>query len=92
MLGAVGRFWSLSWNQPLRTIRSREDFVAFAEPGFAKAAMAFVVTPEGTGSRLVTETRVVGSPASHAPLPPLLVRHRLGKRRDPPKLAQGRSS
>jgi hypothetical protein len=33
VLGAVGRFWSLNRNTPLRTIRSREDFLAFAEPG-----------------------------------------------------------
>jgi hypothetical protein len=63
VLGAVGRFWSLSGNQPLRTIRSRDDFMAFAEPGFSKAAMAFVVKPEGTGSRVLTETRVVGTDA-----------------------------
>jgi hypothetical protein len=61
VFGAVGRFWSLSGNQPLRTIRSRDDFMAFAEPGFAKAAVAFLVKPEGTGSRIVTETRVVGT-------------------------------
>ena len=61
VLGAVGRFWSLSGNQPLRTIRSRDDFMAFAEPGFAKAAMAFLVKPEGRGSSIVTETRVIGT-------------------------------
>lgn len=60
-LGAVGRFWSPSGNQPLRTIRNRDDFVAFAEPGYAKAAMSFVVEPSGAGSRVVTETRIVGT-------------------------------
>ena len=61
VLGAVGRFWSLYRNAPLRTIRSREDFLAFGEPGFAKAAMGFLVEPEDAGSRVVTETRVVGT-------------------------------
>ena len=60
VLGAVGRFWSLSGNQPLRTIRNRDDFMAFAEPGFAKAAMAFLVKPEGTGSRIVTRLESSG--------------------------------
>lgn len=61
VLGAVGRFWSLYRNAPLRTIRSREDFLSFAEPGFSKAAMSFLVEPAGAGSRFVTETRVVGT-------------------------------
>ena len=61
VLGAVGRFWSFRGNAPLRTIRSREDFLAFGEPGFAKAAMSFLVEATGGGSRIVTETRVVGT-------------------------------
>src|SRR2546428_9484374 len=32
VFGAVGRFWSLTSNQPLRSVRTREDFIAFAEP------------------------------------------------------------
>jgi hypothetical protein len=35
--------------------------MAFAEPGFSKAAMAFIVTPEGAGSRILKETRVAGT-------------------------------
>ena len=61
VLGAVGRFWSLYRNGPVRTVRTREDFLAFGEPGFAKAAMGFLVEPHGEGSRVVTETRVVGT-------------------------------
>jgi hypothetical protein len=39
----------------------REEFVSFAEPGYAKAAMAFLVVPERGGSRVVTETRIAGT-------------------------------
>jgi len=58
--GAVGRFWRLVGNAPV-PVRSREAFLAFAEPGYAKAALAFLVRPEDGGSRLITETRVVGT-------------------------------
>ena len=58
--GAVGRFWSPTGNRPV-ALRSREDFVSFAEPGYAKAALAFVVRPERGGSRVITETRVAGT-------------------------------
>jgi hypothetical protein len=63
VVGAVGRFWSLGGNAPLKTIRAREDFVAFAEPGHAKAAMNFLVVPDEGGTRIVTETRVAGTSA-----------------------------
>jgi hypothetical protein len=58
--GAVGRFWRLAGNEPA-AVRTREDFVSFAEPGYAKAAIAFLVRPERGGSRVVTETRVAGT-------------------------------
>jgi hypothetical protein len=61
VIGAVGRFWSPTSNQPVETVRTRADFVAFAEPGYAKAAMNFVVSPETRGSRVTTETRVAGT-------------------------------
>jgi hypothetical protein len=65
--GAVGRFWRPAGNEPL-PVASREDFLAFAEPGYAKAAVGFVVRPERGGCCVVTETRIVGtSPdATHA--------------------------
>jgi hypothetical protein len=58
--GAVGRFWRMVGNEaaPVHTIA---DFVAFSEPGYAKAAIAFTVSPEREGSRVKTETRVVGT-------------------------------
>ncbi|HEY5078004.1 MAG TPA: hypothetical protein VIJ48_10905 [Acidimicrobiia bacterium] len=58
--GAVGRFWRLAGNEPA-SIRTREDFISFAEPGYAKAAIAFLVYPERGGSRVITETRVAGT-------------------------------
>jgi hypothetical protein len=58
--GAVGRFWRLAGNEP-GLIRTREEFLAFAEPGYAKAVIAFTVSPEPEGSRVTTETRVAGT-------------------------------
>ncbi len=57
VVGAIGRFWSPTGNRPIAT----PDFSAFADPGYAKAAMNFRVTPDGEGSRITTETRIVGT-------------------------------
>ena len=59
VVGAIGRFWSPRGNRPLGT----PDFATFSEPGYAKAAMNFRVRAEGNGSRVVTETRVIGTDA-----------------------------
>jgi len=61
VLGAIGRFWLPAGNKPLDRIRTRDDFMGFDEPGFAKGVMNFMVTPEGSGSRISTETRVAGT-------------------------------
>ena len=61
VVGAVGRFWSPSGNLPVRTVRTREDFEGFAQPGYSKAAMNFSVEPQGDGSLIRTETRIVGT-------------------------------
>jgi hypothetical protein len=62
--GAIGRFWRLVGSEPAE-VRTREDFLSFDEPGYAKAAISFLVRPERGGSRVITETRVVGtSPAA----------------------------
>jgi hypothetical protein len=58
--GAIGRFWRWAGNEPA-AVRTREDFLRFAVPGYAKAAIAFLVRPERGGSRVVTETRVTGT-------------------------------
>ncbi len=49
----VGRPWS-----PKGGTRRVDDFVAFAEPGYAKMAMDLRAVPDGDGARLETETRV----------------------------------
>jgi len=49
----VGKPWS-----PKGATRPFDDFVAFAEPGYAKMAMDLRVFPDGDGARLETETRV----------------------------------
>ena len=58
--GAIGRFWSLTRNQPL-PIESTEEFVAFDEPGYAKAALNFTFEPSDAGTLLRTETRILGT-------------------------------
>jgi hypothetical protein len=58
--GAIGRFWRLVGNESVE-VRTREDFLSFDEPGYAKAAISFLVRRERGGSRLITETRVAGT-------------------------------
>jgi hypothetical protein len=58
--GAIGRFWRLFGNEPADVV-TREDFLSFDEPGYAKAAISFLVRPDRGGSRVITETRVVGT-------------------------------
>jgi hypothetical protein len=60
--GAIGRFWRIVGNEAA-PVRTRADFVAFSEPGYAKAAIAFTVFPERDGTRVKTQTRVVGTSA-----------------------------
>jgi hypothetical protein len=57
VVGAIGRFWSPLRNRPQPTA----DFSGFNEPGYAKAAMNFRVESDGDGSRITTETRIVGT-------------------------------
>jgi hypothetical protein len=49
----VGKPWS-----PAGGRRAVADFVAFAEPGYAKMAMDLRAVPDGDGARLETETRI----------------------------------
>lgn len=58
--GAIGRFWRLIDNETAE-VRTCEDFLSFDEPGYAKAAISFLVRPERGGSRVTTETRVLGT-------------------------------
>ena len=61
VVGAIGRFWSPTGNMPRRF----QDFSTFDEPDYAKAVINFTVRAEDDGSRITTETRIVGTdPAS----------------------------
>ena len=49
--GAVGVFWhpQIEWHDV-----ARDDFAAFAEPGFGKIACNFSVRPYGAGATLLS--------------------------------------
>jgi len=55
VLGVVGRFWKLSGG--LRRLGPNE-FLSFDQPGYAKAAWNFHLSPAEGGVMLTTETRV----------------------------------
>ena len=55
----VGKPWSAGGN-----LRQVADFVAFAEPGYAKMAMDLRAVPDADGARLETETRIYLTDAS----------------------------
>ena len=61
VMGAVGKFW-----RPDGGLVSvdPEEFRSFKEPGYAKAALTFIVVEHGNGSLLATETRVACTDAS----------------------------
>ena len=63
-VSAIGRFWLPTAGESIREVAGLEEFVAFAEPGYAKAATDFRVVPEGAGSRVTTETRIAGTDAA----------------------------
>jgi hypothetical protein len=60
-LGVIGRFWT-----PRGALRRfvAEEYLAFSEPGYAKAAWGFEVIDDPTGTRLRTETRISGTDAA----------------------------
>ncbi len=56
LMGYIGRPWKpTGGGAPIRT---REEFLAWDAPGWAKVAAAFWAEPNGNGTRLVTETRI----------------------------------
>jgi len=62
VLGVIGRFWQLR-QRSIQPIHSPADFSSFAEPGFARAAMSFLIEPldGGRECRVTTETRVIAT-------------------------------
>ena len=62
VLGVIGRFWHLR-QRSIRRLGSPAEFTSFAEPGFARAAMNFLIEPtDGVGEcRVTTETRITAT-------------------------------
>ena len=59
--GAIGRFWRIGGNQPV-VFHTAGEFVAFVEPGFAKAVVGFRLDRgDAGGVLLTTETRFVAT-------------------------------
>ena len=54
------------WKRGVETaeIKDGRDFLAFERAGFVKAAMNFLLTDTGSGTRLETETRVLATDAA----------------------------
>lgn len=64
VLGVMGKFWRLR-DRCIRPIGSPAEFAAFSEPGFARAAMSFLIEPiDGGSCRVTTETRVSAGDAA----------------------------
>jgi hypothetical protein len=60
LAGAIGCFWRLAGNEPV-VVRSPGEFLAFTEPGVAKAVVGFRLDPRGAQTLLTTETRFVAT-------------------------------
>ena len=61
VFGAVGRFWSVTGNSPIR-FDSSTEFLAFADPGWAKFVTRLDAWDLGNGTtRIETETLVTGT-------------------------------
>jgi hypothetical protein len=59
--GTCGQFWRLRGSGRCPGVTTREALVSFAQPGYAKALINFRITPEGDGTRLTTETRILAT-------------------------------
>jgi hypothetical protein len=57
VLGYVGQPWRLAGGSRPR-LRTAQEWLDFAEPGYVKAALSFSAVPEESGTRLETETRI----------------------------------
>jgi hypothetical protein len=57
IVGLIGEFWTLRGGRRV-AVQGPEHFKAFNDPGFAVSTLSFHITPEGSGSRVTTITRV----------------------------------
>lgn len=65
VLGKVAKYWHPRPESGPESTAEPEGFTAFAEPGWAKAAMSFQLTPlPGGGTELAVETRVHATSAA----------------------------
>jgi hypothetical protein len=62
LVGGVLSPWRLRGGH-LR-VDSPDELRSFAAPGWVRVAMAFTAAPDGTGSRLATETRIAATDAA----------------------------
>ena len=61
VLGTCGQFWRLRGSGRCPDVRNADEMLAFGRPGYAKATLNFRVVPEGGGSRVTTETRILAT-------------------------------
>jgi len=60
LAGGIARPWQLAGGRPI-AVADLGEFVAFAEPGYAKIGFNFTVEPDGSGSLVATETRILAT-------------------------------
>ena len=65
VLGVIGQFWRLRGGTDA-PIAGGDEFVAFDQPGYVKAAINFRLEATSTGSLLTTETCTVATDAARA--------------------------
>jgi hypothetical protein len=58
VLGIVGQFWRVADRSGPKVINSVPEFLAFAQPGYAKAAMNVRVDERNDRAQLITATRI----------------------------------
>ena len=64
VMGEIAKFWRLRGPLPKIDQSDPEEFVVLAEPGWAKAAMGLQLTPDGDGTVVSFETRVMTTDAA----------------------------
>lgn len=63
VVGGIGQFWR-PWGGEVRNVKTTDEFVAFGDPGYVKAAVNFSITPGAAAMVTVrTETRVLATDA-----------------------------
>jgi len=60
MLGGAGRFWKPVGNRPIK-FATPDEFLDFAEPGFARFVSTIEAVDRGDHVELITETRITGT-------------------------------